>query len=96
MIKKYKELELVDSDYDLSLRCNEVDGFLPISVINKIKKHTETTIGGFWDDSPYNIEVYKLDDVFPLLISNGWRYINTYWKGGSEKDAHRVLTFVSE
>ena len=28
MIKKYKELELVDSEYDLSLRCSEVDGFL--------------------------------------------------------------------
>lgn len=96
MIKKYKELELVDSDYDLSLRCCEVDGFLPISVIDKIKKHSETTRCGFWDDSPHIIEVYKLNDVFPLIISNGWRYINTYWKGGSEKDAHRVLTFVSE
>ena len=37
MIKKYKELELVDSDYDLSLPCSEVDGFLPISVIDKLK-----------------------------------------------------------
>lgn len=90
----YKELELMDDDYMLSIEKKELHGFLPEKTIGKIPHRNKTVHPtSVWSDT-YEVEACYLDDVFPLIIENGWRFINTYWKGGSSGDAHRVMTFI--
>lgn len=93
----YKELELEPGyhtwgDY---VRLNNLKKFLPDNVINSLKNISEVTDDTtFWSDGKKMVKATTLNEAFPLIIEQGYRYINTYWVGGSSGQAHKVLTFI--
>ena len=89
----YKELELFPDSYFDTVKPYELEDFLPHKVIEGLPKQKEREDMGVFSDFE-DVEVIKLSDAFPLIIENGWRYVNTYWKGGSMRGAHKVLTFI--
>lgn len=94
----YKELELFPDSYDYGLNDVEVkklNPFLSPTVISRLEKYTRFKDLGIFSDGE-NAEVVLLDDVFPLIIENGWRYVNTYWKGDGTSRSHKVLTFIKQ
>ncbi len=95
----YRELELEpESGYHFwgdYVRLDNLKKFLPNNVISSLKNISEVTDDNtFWSDGKKKVKATTLDEAFPLIIEQGYRYINTYWIGGSSGQAHKVLTFI--
>ena len=95
MLHFYEELPLVESYWQPKVDKSDVCKLVHPKIIEEAGLVAETHVQdmGIWF-SPEKIQTYDLDDVFSLIIENGWEYKSTYWKGGSEGSAHRVLCFT--
>ena len=93
----YKELKLEPGDgyWRDSVRLSRLECFLPKNIIDSLKSvHDVTEDTTFWSDGKSKVKAATLEEVFPLIIEQGYRYVNTYWIGGSSGQAYKVLTFI--
>lgn len=92
----YKELKLEPGDgyWADSVRLSRLECFLPKNVIDSLKSvHDVMDNTSIWSDGS-KVKAATLAEVFPLIIEQGYRYVNTYWLGGSSGQAYKVLTFI--
>lgn len=84
---EYQELEIIKETSDKILEY-DVRRFLN-KIPENLLSHKYIQYYGY---TGKEIRVYYLEEVFPILIENGWEYKNTYWKGG--ENGHKILTFI--